>query len=74
MLDHHWYGGDHAKRLQREREGMIGTQNSRTLGHTESIVIVQLGLTRIVAHSGNGGEGLALRGHTVLLEVETLQQ
>lgn len=40
MLDHHWYGGDHVKRLQREREGMIGTQNHRTLVHTVSIMIV----------------------------------
>ena len=31
-------------------------------------------LTRVVAHGGNSGEGLALRGNAVLLEVEALQQ
>ena len=42
--------------------------------HTKSFAAVQLSLTRVVTHSGNGGEGLALRGDTVLLKVETLQQ
>lgn len=42
--------------------------------HTKSFVAVQLSLTRVVTHSGNGGEGLALRSDTVLLKVETLQQ
>ena len=31
-------------------------------------------LTRVIAHGGNSGEGLALRGNAVLLEVEALQQ
>ena len=45
-----------------------------TIVHIESLVAVQLSLTGVVTHSGNGGEGLALRGDTVLLKVETLQQ